>query len=57
MISTKDNLMYLAPEAIISPEIYTPERDTWSIGIMLYKMLSAHFPFKGSNKDELLSSI
>ncbi|CAD8206137.1 unnamed protein product [Paramecium octaurelia] len=57
MISTKDNLMFLAPEAILQPEIYTPERDTWSIGIMLYKMLSGQLPFRGSNKDELLQSI
>ncbi|CAD8206270.1 unnamed protein product [Paramecium pentaurelia] len=57
MISAKDNLMYLAPEAIMQPDIYTQERDIWSIGIMLYRMLSGQFPFKGSNKDELLQSI
>ncbi|CAD8124287.1 unnamed protein product [Paramecium sonneborni] len=57
MISTKDSLMYLAPEAINQPEIYTSERDVWSIGVMLYKMLSGQFPFQGSNKDELLESI
>ncbi|CAD8119649.1 unnamed protein product [Paramecium sonneborni] len=57
MISTKDSLMYTAPEALTQPEVYTPEMDIWSIGVMLYRMLSGQYPFQGSNKEELLESL
>lgn len=33
-------MYYLAPEAIKIPDLYTEERDVWSIGIILYRMLS-----------------
>lgn len=33
-------MYYLPPEAIKIPDIYSNERDVWSIGVILYKMLS-----------------
>ena len=43
----------MSPEAIKFPELYSPERDVWSIGVMLFKMLTGEFPFKGNNKEEV----
>lgn len=30
----------MSPEAIKFPELYTNERDVWSIGIILFEMLT-----------------
>lgn len=35
-ISEKEIYHYMSPEAIKFPELYTPERDVWSIGIILF---------------------
>ena len=39
---------YMAPEVVKGN--YGPRCDVWSLGIILYIMLSGHFPFNGSNK-------
>ncbi|CAD8192136.1 unnamed protein product [Paramecium octaurelia] len=56
-ISEKQIYQYMPPEAIKFPEIYTRERDVWSIGILLFQMLSGQFPFKGNNKEEVFEEI
>ncbi|CAD8116912.1 unnamed protein product [Paramecium sonneborni] len=56
-ISEKEIYQYMSPEAIKFPEFYTFERDVWSIGIILFQMLTGEVPFKGKNKDEILDNI
>ena len=44
---------YMPPE-IINKKSYIGEKaDLWSLGVLLYKMLCADFPFKGENEKEL----
>eukprot|EP00826_Nyctotherus_ovalis_P012527 TRINITY_DN13320_c0_g1_i1.p1 TRINITY_DN13320_c0_g1~~TRINITY_DN13320_c0_g1_i1.p1 ORF type:complete len:393 (+),score=58.79 TRINITY_DN13320_c0_g1_i1:206-1384(+) len=48
---------YMAPEIITKQEYLGPPADMWSLGIILYTMLSGKFPFKGANEEELFASI
>ena len=46
---------YFAPELIGGA--YGPQADVWSIGCILYEMLSGQHPFHGKNDEELFSMI
>ncbi len=45
----------------MAPEVfdhrYNAKCDIWSLGIMLYKMLTGIFPFKGDNEEQILNNI
>ncbi|CAD8081170.1 unnamed protein product [Paramecium primaurelia] len=56
-IQEKEIYQYMSPESIKFPEFYTIERDIWSIGIILFQMLTGEFPFKGNNKEEVFEEI
>ena len=44
---------YMPPEIIIKKNYIGQKADLWSLGVLLYKMLCADFPFKGENEKEL----
>ena len=44
--------LYVAPE-VVDKRGYTEKCDIWSIGVMLYLLLTADFPFGGSTKAEI----
>ena len=46
---------YVAPEVLSGA--YGPECDTWSLGVVLYAMLSGNLPFGGENNAEILRRI
>lgn len=48
---------YMAPEIITKQEYLGPPADMWSLGIILYAMLSGKFPFKGASEEELFANI
>ena len=47
--------LYLPPEVIDGG--YDEKCDIWSLGILLYILLSGHPPFSGKNKEILYSRI
>eukprot|EP01098_Paradermamoeba_levis_P005391 TRINITY_DN2274_c0_g1_i1.p1 TRINITY_DN2274_c0_g1~~TRINITY_DN2274_c0_g1_i1.p1 ORF type:complete len:432 (+),score=111.84 TRINITY_DN2274_c0_g1_i1:171-1466(+) len=47
---------YLAPE-IISSSNYTHATDIWSLGVVLYVLLSGTFPFFGDSLEEIVNNI
>ena len=48
--------LYMAPE-ILKFNKYDSKADLWSIGIIIYQMITKHTPFNGQNHIELLKNI
>lgn len=48
---------YLAPEQARGLRRFDHRVDLWSVGVMLYEMLSGARPFEGANYNEILSAI
>ena len=48
---------YMPPEIIVKKPYNGQKADLWSLGILVYKMFCADFPFKGKNEKELYKAI
>lgn len=48
---------YMAPEIVNKVPYKGKAADIWALGVILYKMLTGSFPFKGSTESELYSKI
>jgi len=51
------SLLYSSPEIIQGKPYQGPECDIWSLGVILYTMLTATMPFDDSNMGEFLNKI
>jgi serine/threonine kinase 33 len=51
-----DAVPYMAPEALLGHP-YTNKMDIWSIGVLLYLMVSGELPFVNTDDKELINSI
>ena len=52
---TIGTLLYCSPEVLRN--YYSKECDIWSCGIIMYVLLSGHFPFFGKTEDEITKKI
>jgi serine/threonine protein kinase len=48
---------YAAPEAFLSENIFGPELDIWSAGVVLYVMLRGRYPFWSTDETKEIRSI
>ena len=48
-------LVYCSPEVLSNN--YNEKCDIWSCGVLMYLLLSGHFPFDGKNEEEIMSKI
>jgi len=48
---------YMPPEIVNKRDYYGPPADIWSLGVLLYAMLSGKFPFKGVTEKDLYRCI
>ena len=46
---------YIAPEVLTN--LYNEKCDIWSIGIILYMLLSGNVPFDGKNELEIMKKV
>lgn len=49
------SVMYAAPEIITNDRIPRGENDIWSIGVVLYSLLSGQFPFHNDEEDHIIA--
>jgi len=52
LIDSVGTLSYAAPEIISGQNYRGPEVDVWSLGVLLYILVSAHLPFTKPGEDE-----
>ena len=52
---TVGTLLYCSPEVLRN--YYSKECDIWSCGVIMYVLLSGHFPFFGKTEDEITKKI
>lgn len=52
-------IMYLGfvPPEILDNQPAVPQSDIYSVGVILYSLLTGHFPFPGGSSDELIENI
>ncbi|CAD8166170.1 unnamed protein product [Paramecium octaurelia] len=48
---------YMAPELVNKQDYFGKPVDVWALGVLLYVLLTGHFPFKGSNDADLYGYI
>ena len=48
---------YMAPEIVSKKPHLGKPADVWALGVLLYKLLTGQFPFKGKTDKELFSCI
>ncbi|ODM95048.1 Muscle M-line assembly protein unc-89 [Orchesella cincta] len=52
------NLEFISPEALSSTDTQVcPQSDIWSVGVLIYVLLSGASPFRGENEDETKQNI
>jgi len=48
---------YMAPEIVMKTEYTGPPADVWAVGVLMFTILTGHFPFKGFNDRDLYKKI
>ena len=54
MMASESSLEYLSPEQCADPANFDARADIYSLGVMLYEMLTGEVPFHGANAGELM---
>jgi serine/threonine protein kinase len=56
MLTITDNLYYMAPEELDGGG-YSEAVDVWSVGIILYKLVTGYTPFEANYRAETIDKI
>jgi serine/threonine/tyrosine protein kinase RAD53 len=44
---------YIAPEVLARNQQYTSKCDLWSLGVSAFALLTGHYPFNGTSKNDI----
>ena len=48
---------YMSPEQMLTPASVDPRADIWSIGVLLFELLTARLPFEGENVPQVCANV
>jgi len=48
---------YMSPEQMLTPASVDQRADIWSIGVLLYELLTAHLPFNGESVPQVCATV
>ena len=51
------SIKYMAPEILQGDNASDPAIDVWSLGVMMYSMITGKYPFEGASRDKIKAAV
>ena len=51
------SIKYMAPEILQGNNASDPKIDIWSLGVMMYAMITGEYPFSGASREQIKETV